>query len=158
MRVSRLLIAVALIGSTLAIVTPMAKADLTLGATNRGWIRDSDFGANGSGPLMNYIVGTTAGFDFRDWFVFDLTAVLTPIASAELLLHNPGIFSDDGFEIYHLTSTTSTPATLIAAGGGAGVFGSPGTGTVWVGNRGACFDCPCRFVHIIHLGPGITSR
>lgn len=131
MHVPRLLIAVALIGSTLAIATPIAKADLTLGATNRGWIRDSDFVANGSGPLMNYIVGTTAGFDFRDWFVFDLTAVLTPIASAELLLHNPGIVSDDLFEIYQLTSTTSMPATLIAAGGGAGVFGSLGTGTVF---------------------------
>ncbi|MCH8878784.1 MAG: hypothetical protein IID34_02745 [Planctomycetes bacterium] len=134
MHVSRLLIAVALIGSTLAIATPMAKADLTLGAANRGWIRDSDFLANGSGPVMNYIVGTldkAGGIHFRNWFVFDLTAVLTPIASAELLLDNPSIFSDDGFEVYQLTSTTSTPATLIAAGGGAGVFGSLGTGTVF---------------------------
>ena len=134
MHVPRLLIAVALIGSTLAIATPIAKADLTLGATNRGWIRDSDFKANGSGPLMNYIVGTldtAGGIELRNWFVFDLTAVLTPIVSAELLLDNPSIFSDDGFEVYQLTSTTSTPATLIAAGGGAGVFGSLGTGTVF---------------------------
>ncbi|MCH8967749.1 MAG: hypothetical protein IIA66_01365 [Planctomycetes bacterium] len=134
MHVPRLLIAVALIGSTLAIATPMAKADLTLGATNRGWIRDSDFQANGSGPVMNYIVGTldtAGGIELRNWFVFDLTAVPTPIVSAELLLDNPSIFSDDGFEVYQLTSTTSTPATLIAAGGGAGVFGSLGTGTVF---------------------------
>ena len=131
MHVPRLLIAVALIGSTLAIATPMAKADVTLGATNRGWIRDSDFLANESGPAMNYIVGTLSGIHFRDWFVFDLTGLLTPIASAELLLDNPSIFSDDGFEVYQLTSTTSTPATLIAAGGGAGVFGSLGTGTVF---------------------------
>ena len=50
MHVPRLLIAVALIGSTLAIATPMAMADLTLGAAHRGWLRDSDFSANGKRP------------------------------------------------------------------------------------------------------------
>ena len=134
MHVPRLLIAVALIGSNLVIATPMAKADLTLGAAHRGWIWDVDFGANGSGPGMSYFVGSDAGgggIRFRNWFIFDLAGVLTPVTNAELLLHNPGIVSDDGSEIYQLTSTTSTTMTLIEADGGEAVFDSLGTGTVF---------------------------
>ena len=112
MRISRKCL-IPLVGLVALGACSEAFADITLGATNRGWIRGAGaFASNAGLSTSNYFVGNNEGnaTKFRDWFVFDLTGVVTPIASAELLLHAMDVISDEGFETYIVTSTTTTPA------------------------------------------------
>jgi hypothetical protein len=130
----RLRCGIASMGVVLAAGWAATANPVDLAATNRGWVsQDSDpfagtfYGVSGTGPNESYeasfftsassIFGHTA---FRNWFVFDLTGLSSPITSAELRLDAGTIV---GTGAYDLKPTSSSPATLIAGGGGQ---------TVWV--------------------------
>ena len=122
-------------------------AAITIDATDRGW-----YGDNGTHntSILNYlagdcgggtcVAGTNTGIDeFRNFFVFDLSGVTAPIASATLRLHNPGgttqfpnnvgFFSDVGSETYLVNEVSTAIASLLAGTGGVAVFDDLGSGT-----------------------------
>lgn len=77
----------------------------------------------------NYIAGTSAGFHFRNWFVFDLAPVSGTITSASLRL-NTAVVEDSG--VYSMYDVTTDIATLRAGGVGlTDIYDDLGTGTVY---------------------------
>lgn len=106
---------------------------VTLDATSRGHVKGASAGyvTNGSLATNNYFAGKSGGTEIRNWFVFDLSGIVSPIVGAELRLNAALILSDDPFETYNVTSTTSSVVLLEFGVGGSAVFDSLGTGSLF---------------------------
>ena len=107
--------------------------------TDRGSYTETGF-HNPSNP--NYVVGDSRGFigacgDCRNFFVFDLSSVVQPIASAKLALFvpsslsGPGYVSADPSENYELHDINTSIGTLLAGTGGIAAHTDLGTGVVY---------------------------
>ncbi len=117
-----------------AVVATPVRA-VTINASDRGWYDDTGFHSPGN---LNYIVGDqpeSSGLTFRDFFVFDVTAVAGSISSAKLRLFNPasgpGFGSDTGTETYKVFDVSTPLASLLAGTGGLGAYGDLGSGTLF---------------------------
>jgi len=122
---------------------PLARAQsVIIPHTDRGQYAPTGF-HNPTNP--NYLVGDTRQFftffdDHRNFFVFDLSSVVQPIASAKLALFvpsslaGPGYSSADPSENYELHDVTTSLATLVAGTGGVSAHADLGSGVVY-GNR-----------------------
>jgi hypothetical protein len=86
----------------------------------------------------NYIVGYDVP-EYRNFFVFDLSGVVQPIASATLDLYLPntsgkGYFSSHPSENFQLHDVVTSISNLTAGTGGLAAFNDLGSGVVY-GNR-----------------------
>jgi hypothetical protein len=112
---------------------PFATAQ-TVVFTDRGQYSNTGF-HNPTNP--NYVVGDGFGNEFRNFFVFDLSSVVQPIASAKLALFvpsaqtGPGYNSADPSENYELHDVTTSLATLTGGTGGVAAFTDLGGGVVY---------------------------
>src|SRR6187455_1318060 len=80
---------------TFVINCPSARAQtVVIPHTDRGWYDNTGF-HNPSNP--NYVVGDTSFNITRNFFVFDLSSVVQPIASATLVLFVPSSLSGPGY-------------------------------------------------------------
>ena len=135
---------VALLG---LLVGPASAATVTVSASDAGFVTEAGGSAKGDatvtpGAKYNY----SAGFELhygtgalgaplapmmrRNYFVFDLSAVTTPVSAATLRLWTGTLETADAFEFYALHEITDMPAALAltaALAGGALVseFDSP---------------------------------
>ena len=92
---------------------------------------------------VSYIVGDFRGTtlcgpcvnDIRNFFVFDLSSVNQPVASAKLALlvpgTTPGFASNDGKEAYELHDVTTPIASLVGGTGGVAAHSDLGSGVVY---------------------------
>jgi hypothetical protein len=117
---------------------PASAALIQIDATDSG-----SYQSNGShtATLTNYITGLSLNENRRSFFVFDLTGVSSPIASATLNLYNPntnphpcclGYRSPQATETFNLFDV-STPVSTVT-GGGTGltnIFDDLGTGNLF---------------------------
>jgi hypothetical protein len=119
------------------LVCPLAAQTVVIPHTDRGWYDPS--GSHDSFN-MNYVVGDWRGGggynDSRNFFVFDLSSVVTPIGSARLELFvpgppNPGYSSPNPSENYELHDVTTPIATLVAGTGGIAAHTDLGSGVVY---------------------------
>jgi hypothetical protein len=118
---------------------------VVINETDRGWYREpgTHFPAN-----PNYFVGdnrgTTCGGgstcddfrDYRNFFAFDLSNVVSPIASAKLALTVPGAgySSSDPSENYEVHDVVTSITSLLNGTGGSAAWNDLGSGVVY-GNR-----------------------
>lgn len=122
----------------LALVPAQAQ---NLNPVRSGLFNSSGISVNNSQPAnQSYFVGQEEGSERRNYFVFNLTGIASPITSATLRLYNPifnpdsanGYFGD-ATETYELTSTTADPTAIQGAFGpgaaGQAIYNSLGTGT-----------------------------
>src|SRR4051812_67509 len=119
---------------------PLASAQtVIINFTDRGSYTETGF-HNPSNP--NYVVGDSRGFsgacgDCRNFFVFDLSNIVQPIASAKLAVFvpssvsGPGYVSSDPSENYELHDVTTSLATLLAGTGGVAAHTDLGAGVVY---------------------------
>ena len=123
---------------------PLATAQtVVIPNTDRGWYGETGFHNPGN---PNYVVGDSRGVlpglnsDSRNFFVFDLSSVTQPIASATLALSvpsflaGPGYSSGDANENYELHDVVTPIATLVGGTGGVAAHSDLGGGVVY-GNR-----------------------
>jgi hypothetical protein len=111
--------------------------------SDRGWYEVTGFH---SPTLLNYSVGDNRGFgcvgcqnDYRNFFVFDVSSVVTPIASAKLALlvpgpltiTPPGYKSLDPSENYELHDVVTPIASLVDGTGGVAAHTDLGSGVVY---------------------------
>lgn len=112
--------------------THKAQADV-ISATDRG--NYSVLGTHAPGST-NYFAGRFLLMEHRNFFVFDLSGITDPIASARLNLFNPsgrilnGYTSPDATETFVLYDVTTPAAILTSGTGGFAAFGDLGNGTV----------------------------
>ncbi|MGC4043409.1 MAG: hypothetical protein QM758_06360 [Armatimonas sp.] len=145
MKCTRLFPLAALVGLTLTMASSVRAADLA--PTLSGWFDVSgssaryydDFGVVADN--QNYFVGGLGGWEFRNFFVFDLTGVNSMITDACLELYNPCLTKDDddGYygdstETFQLTSTSTAAGQLGSvyapfSASGQAIFNTLGTGT-----------------------------
>ena len=120
---------------------PPAKAQtITLDAIDSGLY---DNNGRRNDVSQNYVVGQVFAFgagparQLNNYFVFDLSSITQPIASAELRLLNPssppapgpGYNSPDPFEIYTLFDVSTPASTLLAGSNGRpDIFADLGSG------------------------------
>ena len=115
-----------LIGVSLATIA------LTAGATpakaafintvDRGWYRSDAFHNPG---LDNHIAGFGNGFEYRNFFVFDLSGITNPLSSATLRVNTESVTAVGTFTLFDV----STPIASLAGGtGGVAAFNDLGTG------------------------------
>jgi hypothetical protein len=107
---------------------------ITITATNTGAYSGPD--ALGRSGGQNYISGwfamTNPGFEYRDFFVFDLSGVTGVITGAQLHVLKP--FSDpspnptDTFSLFDVSTDVST---LISSSGSISIFSDLGSGNVY---------------------------
>jgi hypothetical protein len=124
-------------------ICPLASAQtVVIPYTDRGWYNLQGSHSDGN---LNYIVGDPRGpdgscpsctDDFRNFFVFDLSSVTQPIASAKLALSlpgpsPPGFSSGDGNENYELHDVVTPTATLLNGTGGVAAHTDLGSGVVY---------------------------
>jgi len=100
---------------------------LTVDAADSEWW-DSTGSHDASNP--NYLVGTSVGTQYRDFFVFDLSAVSLPIIGAQLRLSAAlGLGGPGPTETYTVFDvTTPIPALEVSGSGQTGIFADLGTG------------------------------
>jgi large repetitive protein len=112
--------------------------------TDRGWYRSSGTHLTFN---LNYFAGDDRGpgcnapclNDYRNFFVFDLSSVVTPIASAKLAVYlpnspaqlGPGYISGDPSENYELHDVVTSIATLLDGTGGVAAHADLGNGVVY---------------------------
>jgi hypothetical protein len=117
--------------------------------TDVNWSVRGNMGVTGIGVKENYFVGFSS-FLYRDYFVFDLTALTKPVTSAELDLYLPGLVSyegpgqtiqtrpgydsPDGSETFELHDVTTPIDQLVAFFATADVYNDLGSG-VFYGSR-----------------------
>jgi hypothetical protein len=113
---------------------PLATADTVIPHTDRGWYDNTGFHNPGN---PNYVVGDTGVGVVRNFFVFDLSSVVQPIASAKLALFvpsesaGPGYNSPDASENYELHDVATPLATLLGGTGGVAAHTDLGSGVVY---------------------------
>ena len=117
---------------------PLATAQtVVIPHTDRGQYDNTGF-HNPTNP--NYVVGDVSFFAppfHHNFFVFDLSSVVQPIASAKLALFvpselaGPGYNSADPSENYELHDVTTSIATLVAGTGGVAAHADLGSGVVY---------------------------
>ncbi len=124
--------------------TPSGTQTLTINgsqvlrATDMGWYQNNGIGNGGT----NYIVGNctvglcgdTQDFEYRDYFVFDLSGVKGPITSAVLSLGNPSNGFSGAPAIYTNWDVTTAIPTLTSGGGGLAAYGDLGSGVLFASN------------------------
>lgn len=80
---------------------------------------------------QNYIVGscTSCGNsgEFRNWFVFDIQGLTTPVASATFSLYSYSVTLSSGN--YYLNDVDTPIGSLVAGTGGVGAFNDLGSGS-----------------------------
>src|SRR6188474_865495 len=80
---------------TFVINCPSARAQtVVIPHTDRGWYDNTGF-HNPSNP--NYVVGGDSFGHYHNFFVFDLSGVTQPIASAKLMLFVPSALAGPGY-------------------------------------------------------------
>jgi hypothetical protein len=113
---------------------PASSASVTLQDGRRGWYRDTGYTEVGN---SNYLVGEctpdACGFafaEYRNFFLFDVSAIDQRIASASLLLWLPpgGFISPTDSEVYELFDVLTDPDDL-GRFWGVEIFDDLGTGT-----------------------------
>ncbi|MGL6076811.1 MAG: PEP-CTERM sorting domain-containing protein [Fimbriiglobus sp.] len=159
-----------------------AKADF-LNATTRGWYDDTgltevNVNVGGVGGNNNYTAGRycligdkgelLGHVAIRNFFVFDLSTVSVPVASARLHLWNRdfineppdfvghGFESPDAFETYTLFDVSTPLASLTGGSGGLAAYGDLGTGTV-LGSYNVTNSDRGRFVVVDLNAAGIAA-
>jgi hypothetical protein len=112
-----------------------AGASITLEAERQGWYRDTGYTDGPGNP--NYLAGEcdemcsyTDFAEYRNFFIFDLSAVPGRTTAARLLLWVPenGFVSPTGSEIYELFHV-ETPLDELGQRWGEGIFADLGAGT-----------------------------
>jgi hypothetical protein len=116
----------------------------TVDATETGWYNSTGTATSASPaqyPHQNYAAGLSAGFVYRDFFVFDLSSLPSgTISSATLSIYNPSKATGglgDGFrsprssESFQVGSVSTPVGTLAVGAGGVGVFNDFAAGTLW---------------------------
>ena len=110
-----------------------AASPITLSYVALGW-----YDQTGDHPIpggLNYIVGDYLDFSkvHRNWFVFDLSAVDQPIASATLRAYNRtfGYFSPDPTETWTIFDVSTSISSLMNGTGGSAAFVDLGTGLIY---------------------------
>ena len=100
---------------------------LTLNWIDSGWWDSTGF-HDSTNP--NYLAGLAEGVQYRNFTVFDLSAVSQPISAATLNLFNPEYVSPDPTETYTLFDV-STPISMLttSSSGRTDIFNDLGTGT-----------------------------
>lgn len=123
----------------LHVVTSLASAaTLNLPAIDRGWY---NIGAKHTPSNTNYVVGGSQGnnpndpayVEIRNFFVFDLASVTSPVVSAKLALSLPsdGYVSGDPSETYELHDVATSLVPLLNGTGGIAAFTDLGDGAVY---------------------------
>ncbi len=108
-------------------------AVVTIDALNQGWYDDTGSHISGN---PNYLVGDWAGIEFRNWFVFDLSAI-GAVSSATLRAYNiasppgtePGFISSDASETWSLFDIVTNINSLMDGTGGLSAFNDLAAGT-----------------------------
>src|SRR5678815_3085490 len=121
---------------TFLINCPLVTAQtVVIAHTDRGQYSDTGFHNPGN---PNYVVGGNSfPIVYHNFFVFDLSGVTQPIASATLALFvpsslsGPGYQSPDPSENYELHDVTTSIATLLAGTGGVAAYTDLGGGIVY---------------------------
>lgn len=97
----------------------------------RGWYSSSG-SHTASNP--NYLVGDSASIFYRDFFVFNLPALSSQLAEAELLANSYNNVSPAGVETYQLYDVTNVIAGLTNTQSSAvNIYADLGSGTVYGG-------------------------
>jgi hypothetical protein len=112
----------------LSLVSLSTHAEI-LSAVDQGWYDDTGF-HNPSNP--NYLAGTDYTFalhEYRNFFVFDLSAFNGHVATATLRLTNPHALSFDSSETFALFDVSTSVAALTGGTGGLAAFADLGSGT-----------------------------
>jgi hypothetical protein len=108
---------------------------ITLDAVASGAYSDSThIAAPARSAGDNYIAGwfamTTPAFEYRNFFVFDLSAVTDSIVAAELRVFNPiSDLTPNEMNTLRWFDVTTDPATVIASTGSVDIFNDLGSGT-----------------------------
>lgn len=112
---SKIAIPLVILGVNSCIPKSAFAQSITLNAIDSGWYSSGGFH---SPTIENYVVGRRGPLDYNNFFVFDLSGVEKPIASAFLRISNPadGYQSPDPTEAYTLFNV-STPVSTLKAGG-----------------------------------------
>ena len=125
----------------LLLLSPLVSAQtVVISSTGSGWYNEAGFRGE-----LNYVVGDLKGScelcgrDYRNYFVFDLSSVVTPIASAKLTLSVPnlpppngvGYSSPDPSENYELHDVVTPLASLLNGSGGVAAHADLGSGIVY---------------------------
>lgn len=100
----------------------------TIGMSDQGW-----YASNGvhTPSNANYIVGPcTSGCDilgeYRNWFVFDIADLRSPVSSLSLRLFSYNVTLSSGN--YYLNDVSTSIASLTGGTGGVAAFNDLGTG------------------------------
>ena len=141
-------------------------APITLDASDTGWYNLTGI----QQPRVdNYLVGDPtsdlASAEFRNFFVFDLSALSGTFSSALLRVWNPslaaggdtdGFGSPDPTETYELHEVSTSVVSLLDRSGGTSVFDDLGDGAVF-GSYTASLADNGTFVEILLNGAGLAA-
>jgi hypothetical protein len=106
---------------------------MVINATNSGWYDNTGYHYGGN---HNYFVGDHSGYLYRNFFVFNLTALSSQLAEAELLVNSYNNFSPSGVETYQLHDVTNSITVLTNdASGATSTYADLGSGTVYGGRK-----------------------
>jgi hypothetical protein len=113
-----------------AVLFPLTSAEaatVVVEATDSGWYSSPTGSIPGS---LNYLVGSTAGAIFRNFFVFDLSGNSEQILSARLAGFNrSGNFhSPQGKETWEVNDVVTPLSQLLDGTGGVAAYNDLGTG------------------------------
>src|SRR5262245_11795642 len=127
----------------LSVLDVQVASAVVVPATDGGWYSEVGF----KNPLpLNYLVGDSqfrdcrqfCFGDIRNFFVFDLSSIVTPIDSAKLALAlpgppiiDPGYISGDPSENYELHDVVTPITSLVNGTGGVAAHTDLGSGVVY---------------------------
>jgi hypothetical protein len=112
----------------------------TVNAIDRGWYDSTGYANTDPAGNLNYVAGISAGYIYRDVFVFNLSGLPSgTISSATLRLYNPssvtsygnGYISPNASQIFQVGSVSTAISTITNATGGVAVFNDLAAGTLW---------------------------
>jgi hypothetical protein len=112
----------------ICVVSSQCFASVEISATNSGWYRS--IGTNFP-TSPNYVAGTISQYNYRNFFVFDLSAVTETILSATLKLENPQITNNSAPSTYTLYDVSTSVSALMASQTGSigtGIYTDLGSG------------------------------
>ncbi|NEO86128.1 MAG: PEP-CTERM sorting domain-containing protein [Spirulina sp. SIO3F2] len=119
--------------STGVISKPAQAFTFTLNAEDQGWYSDS--GSHNPGN-PNYIAGKSSGLKYRNFGVFDVSAITDTIVSATLRAYlpdspNQGGYLGDASETWSLYDFGGNIDSLLAGTGGVAAYADLGTGVAY---------------------------